>query len=342
MDAQRMDRFRQSLEERRESVVEWLRLAPPEERARVTNGVLSNGVDPNLTVVQELDRALERVGDGTFGRCDLCENDDVEEERLLLDFTTRVCLAHFSQAQLDALERDLELAAQVQLQLFPKWVPALNGVQLASNATAGRIVSGDYFDFFRFRNDDQGAIIADVMGAGLPAGILMSSLQASLRLVGPDYDDPDGLARRLNELFRYNLKLIRFISMVLVAFDPERRQFRYTNAGHNPPLLYRPIDGTYSWLKPTGPAIGLLPEPPFHTGTVDTKPGDVLVLYTDGLVEARFAGESPFGEERLLSYVAEHSDESADDVARGLWTAVRRHSGGGMTDDMAVIVARFV
>lgn len=343
MDPRTVEQFRRSIEARRDTVVEWLRRAPQEERDRISNGVIQDGQSEATTVLAQMDHALARVHDGTFGRCDLCDDgSDVEEDRLALDFTLRVCLAHFSSEQVKALERDLELAAQLQQQLIPQWVPAMNGIQFATHASAGRIVGGDYFDFFRFRNDDQGAIIADVMGAGLPAGMLMSNLQASLRIVGPDFDAPDHLATRLNELFRYNIKLIRFISMVLVAFDPERNQIRYTNAGHNPPLLWRPSDGKHAWLRPTGPAIGLLPDAPFSTATVDTRPGDLLVLYTDGVVEAKSGDGTPFGEDRLLDVVSSTDGRDAEEVVSLLWQAVRHFSNGATTDDVAMLVARFL
>lgn len=342
MDSRVMHRFRQSLANRRENLVDWLQNAPVEERERISNGVLHDvGRNTDPTVVAELDQALARVEEGTFGVCKMGDG-DVEEDRLVMDFTTCVCLAHYDEAQLRALERDLEMAAQVQQQLFPQGVPALSRVQIATHATAGRIVGGDYFDFFRFRNDNQGAIIADVMGAGLPAGMLMSNLQASLRILGPDYDGPNLLAHRLNELFRYNLKLIRFISMVLLAFEPEEQRIRYTNAGHNPPLFWNGSTGTHRWLKPNGPAIGLLPEPSYVTDVVETKPGDVLILYTDGLLEARATDGAHFGEDRLISFIAGHHERPAEELVSSLWTAVRQYSDSVMNDDVALLVAKFI
>lgn len=326
---------------RRDNVDAWLRRADPEEKARLSNGLLNGEAGhEHQTVVDDLSGAADRVQKGIFGRCDLCDG-YVEADRLMLDFTTRVCLDHYSGQQLALLERDLEMAAQIQQQLFPQWVPALNGVQLASHAAPGQIVSGDYFDYFTFRNDDQGAVIADVMGGGVSAAMLMSSLQSSLRLLGPAYDEPGQLAERLNAHYRYNLRLIRFITLVLLALDPDNNRIRYANAGHNPPLLLR-ADGSADWLRPTGPAIGLLPEATFETVTLDTNPGDVLVLYTDGLVEAASRDGSQFGEERLLEAVASHNAHRADELLAGLWNAVARHCDGKLSDDAALLVARFV
>lgn len=330
-----------TVESRRDDVEAWLERASPEEKRRLSNGLLDRmSPEDRRTVANELNEAAEQARNGTFGKCDLCDG-YVEPERLVLDFTTRVCLDHYTGKQLEDLERDLELAAQIQQHLFPQWVPALDRVEIASHAAPGRIVSGDYFDFFSFRNDDQGAIIADVMGGGVPAGMLMSNLQASLRILGPEYESPGDLAGRLNELFRYNLRLIRFISLVLLAVDRENRRIRYANAGHNPPLLLR-ASGEICWLRPTGPAIGLMPEASFETVTVDTNPGDLLVLYTDGLVEARGADGSQFGEGGLLGAVSTRNGRSADAVLAELWNAVQHHCGGVLDDDAALLVARFV
>jgi sigma-B regulation protein RsbU (phosphoserine phosphatase) len=261
-----------------------------------------------------------------------------EPERLALDFTTSVCLDHYTADQRRALEDDLELAARVQQQLFPCCVPALPGVQVAAHAHPARILSGDYYDFFFLGEQVQGMVIADVMGKGVAAAMLMASLQASLRILGPEAAALDALAARLNALFRDTVKLIRFITLCLVALDAETGVLRYVNAGHNPPLLWDAARRTVRWLKPTGPALGLLPSPTYRTEAVQLHPGDVVVLYTDGLVEARDAAGEGFGEERLADYVRRHTDAPADRLLAGLRQAAARFAGGHLHDDVALLV----
>ncbi|MDX1545874.1 MAG: PP2C family protein-serine/threonine phosphatase [Rhodothermales bacterium] len=330
MDDSLLQRFREGLERHRAALVTWLGNggahpeAPPEER---------------VPVLAEIDAALCCIDAGAFGQCTACTG-EVEPERLALDFTTSVCLDHYTEAEKRALERDLELAAGVQRHLFPCCVPALPGFDVAAHAKPAHIVGGDYYDFYPSLDCHQGFAIADVMGKGLPASMLMANLQASLRILGPDYREPHALAERLNGLFRYNLKLIRFISLCLVTLDAEAGRLRYCNAGHNPPLRWNAASHTAEWLGPTGPALGLVPEPAYTSRSVPFEPGDVVVLYTDGLVEARNPAGGEFGAERVAAYVEQHAGDPAEALRAGLWAYARAFSGGHLGDDVAAMVIR--
>lgn len=338
MDRRTLTRFRGALARHRDQLLGWLQQAPPplvHHLAPSGNGP----APPSPDVLPAVDTALARIDDGTFGKCMLCPG-DVEPERLTLDFTTRVCLDHFSPTQRRALEDDLQMAARVQQHLFPACLPALPGFDLAAHAHPAHIVGGDYYDFFFAGDRAQGMAIADVMGKGVPAAMLMANLQASLRILGPEYDDLAALATRLNTLFRYNLKLIRFLSICLLTVDVETGRLRYSNAGHNPPLVRQAATGTNCWLKPTGPAIGLMAEPTYTAAEIRLAPGDVVVLYTDGLVEARAPGAAPFGEDLLARYVADHAADPADALLSGLWQAAARHAGGTLQDDTALLVLK--
>lgn len=293
--------------------------------------------DGQLEMVSRIDEALDRVENGTFGQCEQCDG-EVEAERLVLDFTTSVCLDHYSKEQIRALENDLELAAKVQRHLLPGSLPALAGVQLAVLARPARIVGGDYYDFFRYKNCCQGLAIADVMGKGVSASMLMANLQASLRIMGPDFPELPPLATRLNELFRYNLKQIRFITLFLAGFDPETHEMHYLNAGHNPPLLWNAESRSVRWLKPTGPAIGLMPEAHYTAETLQLREGDMLVMYTDGLVEAR-NGEAEFGTAGLSDYTLENHTKAPEHFLNGLLDKVKAF-GAEFRDDLTLMVLK--
>lgn len=340
MDRTMLTRFRDTLTRHRDHLLTWLNgEAPAPVLDRCGVGRDGAGKCTPMDAVTALDEALDRIDHGAFGRCTLCDG-EVEPERLELDFTTCVCLSHYTEAQIRHLERDLELAARVQQQLFPACVPALPGIQVAAHAHPAHLLSGDYYDFFAYENGVQGFGIADVMGKGLPASMLMANLQASLRILGPEYEDLGALMVRLNELFRHNLKLIRFISVCLLALDPRTRQLRYANAGHNPPLFWEAANRSVHWLKPTGPAIGLLHAPSFHTDTLALQPGDLVVLYTDGLVEMRSPAGEAFGDERLAHFVTHHHGEPAEAILRGLRSAALRFAGGRAQDDLALLVLK--
>ena len=335
MNKEILNRFRRALVRHRDSLRNWLSSdSSAKERCLCGEGQKCEAT------LHAHDAAIACIDRGDFGICTVC-GEDMAPERLEMDFTASVCLEHYSQEKLRALERDLELAAKVQQQLLPAAYPALPEVDIAAMARPAQIVGGDYYDFFCTPAGLQGFAIADVMGKGLPASMLMSSLQASLRIIGPEYQELPDVAARLNELFRYNLKLIRFITLFLCAVDPQKQQIVYTNAGHHPPLL-RKRSGEVEWLNPTGPAIGLIHAPEYKASCARFGPGDMLLLYTDGLLEARNELEEEFGEERLAGFAHDHANGDAKTFLARLHREVERFTGGKIHDDLTLLVLKAV
>lgn len=337
MDTKFLNTIHRTLLRHKTNLVEWLKNGS----SKNLHMGLSEQDDPKmeeLEIISEIDKALGHVEDGSFGKCELCSG-EVESDRLILDFTTGVCLAHYTEDEIRQLERDLELAGKVQQHLLPGSLPALNGVQMAVMSRPAGVVGGDYYDFFRYKEHSQGLAIADVMGKGVPAGMLMANLQASLRIMGPEYPDLASLANRLNELFRYNLKQIRFITLFLAGFDPKTRLMHYINAGHHPPILWNAISQSYKWLKPTGPAIGLAPNTDYTAETVQFEDGDMLIMYTDGLVEARNKEKKEFGVDRLLQYTTSNYMHPPDHFLNGLMSEVETF-GADIKDDLTLIVLK--
>ena len=333
MDNITLDRFRHALTKHRDTLLEWINTDSPHKEVHFGS---ANSKDV-FHVISELKDAIERIDSREFGHCTEC-NGEVEPERLALDFTTCVCLDHYSKDQIHALENDLELAAKVQRQLLPGYIPSLPGMQIAVHAESARVVGGDYFDFYQYDSSSaQGVALADVMGKGLPASILMSNLQASLRILGPEHHELHNLAVRLNKLFRYNLTLIRFITIFLVKIDIESGIMHYCNAGHNPSLWWHAASHSIRWLHPTGPAIGLTHDPEYMSKTISLNSGDLILLYTDGLTEARNPKAEEFGEQRLASYIKDHVGDSSDNILLGLRQAAANFAGG-FQDDVTILV----
>lgn len=334
MNNETLNKFSQALVLHRDALLEWLNTDSPQKNIRLGGAEVKDV----LQVVSEIKNALERIDNGEFGRCTNC-GDDIETERLELDCTTQVCLDHYSEAQINALERDLELAAKVQRQLMPYKVPTLSGIQIAVKIEPAQIVGGDYFDFFSYQDGSQGMAIADVMGKGLSASMLMSNLQASLRILGPNHKELHTLAIRLNELFRYNLKLISFITIFLARIDIKANILHYCNAGHNPAIWLEAASGSMSWLKPTGPAIGLTQNAKFESEKLQFSSGDLLLLYTDGLIEARNSQGEEFGEKRLSNYIKDNHNKSANVILKRLLDTARSFAGK-FHDDVTLLVIK--
>ncbi len=329
-----LERFRSAFSARRESVLAWLS-SDPDAR----NRCLAGRTESEICVVDELTEAIACTETGEFGQCDRCDG-EVELELLRTDFTTSVCLSCLEEEELRTLEQDLELAARVQQQLFPRFVPALAGVEFAAHVRPARFVGGDYYDFFPFADNTQGAVVADVMGKGLAASMLMSNLQASIRILGPMYEDPSDLLARLNELFRYNVAMTGFISILVVKVDPDKNCLRYASAGHNPAVLWRSESGRIDYLDPTGPAIGLVHDPGYKSSVTSLSAGDILIMYTDGVTESRDKNGRELGVSGIEAVIRGGSLRSAAELVDDVRVRLEDHSNGESIDDTTLLVVK--
>ncbi len=332
------DRVRTSLVQQRQNLTTWLYNTPPQTK-QLRLGPANEGAV--RTHLQVLDNALQKAADHTLGVCEVC-HDYVEPSRLEMDYTACVCLEHLAVEERRRLEADLELSQKVQQALLPQQVPNIPGLELAAFSQPARIVGGDYFDFLHFRDNTHGLVIADVVDKGLAASLLMASLQASLRILVADSDSPAKVVERLNSLLIHNIHLTQFVTLFLGRYDPATHTLHYCNAGHNPPLLYRGIsNGTErgQWLPPTGAAIGLVEEFAFRDEAITLKPDDVLLLYTDGVTEARNLQGEEFRPQGLFDFIQQHAGLQAPDLIRELRRVLQEFTGGQPLADDTTIVA---
>ncbi len=337
-----IDRVRSSLLDQRQNITQWLHSTSPHERQIRLGPANEQAVQAHLQV---LDAALEKAENQTLGICEVC-HDTIDASRLEMDYTACICLDHLAAEEKRRLEFELELSQKVQQALLPQEVPSIPGLNLAAFSQPAHIVSGDYFDFFHFRDDTHGLVIGDVVDKGMPASLLMASLQASLRILIADIDSLAEVAQRLNELFIHNIRLTQFVTLFLSRYDPVARTLQYCNAGHNPPLLYRKTqDGAeeIQWLQPTGAAIGLVEMSQFKSEVISLLPGDVLVLYTDGVTEARNPQAEEFTTTRLVDFVRQHADQSPADLMHDLRRALQEFTQGSpLADDTTIVAGRLV
>jgi sigma-B regulation protein RsbU (phosphoserine phosphatase) len=339
MDTTLLRQIRTSLLEQRQSLANWLSTTPARERQIRLGPVDEQAVQTHL---RTLDTAIEKTEDQTLGLCEVC-HDYIEPDQLVVDYTRCVCLEHLSAEERGRLELELELSAKVQQALLPQQVPEIPGLELAAFSRPADIAGGDYFDFFRFQDEAPGLAIGDVAGHGIAASLLMASLLATLRTLVPDHGAPTEVIRRLNLLFSHNIQMTSFVTLFLGRFDPQTYALTYCSAGHNPPLLYSRSNGKeqISWLRPTGAAIGLVEEFQFGTETVLLVPGDVLVLYTDGITEAMDPQGEEFGQDRLAELVRHGSHRSAQEL---VWNVRQRLQaftrGQPFADDITLIICR--
>jgi sigma-B regulation protein RsbU (phosphoserine phosphatase) len=245
-------------------------------------------------------------------------------------------------AQREVLNRELAIAREVQQRLFPQQCPSIPGVELVGLCRPAREVGGDYYDFFTLPQGILALAIGDVSGKGVPASLLMASLQASLRgqtLAGAA--NIDCLMANVNSLVYAASSINRYATFFYAEYQPDRRLLTYVNAGHNPPILLR-RDSDVARLEAGGPPVGLLPEASYEGASVEVKPGDLLLLFTDGMSEAMNVADEEWGEERLLCVLKNSSAAKPASIASALFQAADKFTGSApQHDDMTVVIASF-
>jgi phosphoserine phosphatase RsbU/P len=254
-------------------------------------------------------------------------------------------IEHTRLAEVEQTERmfakELEQAAEIQRSLLPTCAPQVAGLDLAGYNAACRTVGGDYYDFMAYPDGRVGMLVGDVAGKGMPAALLMSSLQARVQVL---FDDPVNLAAlvaRLNRIISANCPSNRFITFFFGVLDPKTGEFTYVNAGHNPPLLVR-ADGTVERLECTGLILGILPAAPYDQKTCPLEPGDMVVLFSDGVTEAcRPDVDEEFGEERLAQSLAALRDLPAQSIVEAINQQVQEFTcGAPPADDITLVIAK--
>jgi phosphoserine phosphatase RsbU/P len=235
-----------------------------------------------------------------------------------------------------AQDREIAEARSIQQGFLPKEIPQMQGYQIAGAWQPARVVGGDYYDVLPFGRETLGVCIADVAGKGLPAALLMSNLQAAFRGFASPAVSPENLCDKLNSLICHNIANDRFITFFYAQLDGATRQLRYTNAGHNAPIVVR-NDGTHDRLREGGGILGVFPVQSFDMGTYDLGPGDRVLLFTDGVTEAPNAEGEEFGEARLLQLLVENRDLSAENLQKKVLTVVAEFCRGHWHDDATII-----
>jgi phosphoserine phosphatase RsbU/P len=246
-------------------------------------------------------------------------------------------------AQRERMNREIEIAREVQQRLFPQSIPEIAGVGLAGMCRPASEVGGDYYDLIEMEDGHLGFAIGDVSGKGISAALIMASLRASLR--GLILNDPGDLAQmmqKVNRLVYEASSSSRYATFFFAILDPQTREFRYVNAGHNPPVLLNKA-GELRRLEACGPVVGLLPLAVYETGSMILEPGDLLIAYTDGISEAMTAEDEEWGEARMLEAVPRRPTALAAEVMEQIFRAADEFTAGAeQHDDMTLLVMKII
>jgi sigma-B regulation protein RsbU (phosphoserine phosphatase) len=236
----------------------------------------------------------------------------------------------------------LEIAREVQEDLFPQRLPSVPGLDYCGHCRPAREVGGDYYDFLELPGGRLGFAVGDVSGKGVGAALMMASLEASLRALASVIADPAELMDRVNNLVREASATNRYATLFYAEYDPAGRRLSYVNAGHNPPIILRNCAGSYRVfrLETGGPVIGLLPYR-YERGVFAHEVGDLVILFTDGVSESMNARFEEWDEGRLIEVAKTFRDSPALEVMRRILAAAEAFaSGAPQHDDMTVLVFR--
>ena len=268
------------------------------------------------------------------------------EDLDLLTVMANVAAIRIEHARLNEIEQneklmELELsqASEIQQTLLPPCAPPFEGFDLAGLNLCCRTVGGDYFDFLPYQDGRMGLVVGDVSGKGMPAALLMSSLQARVQMLRETMPQPDHAVTTLNRNIAERCPVGKFITFFFGLLD-SAGLFEYSNAGHNYPLVLR-ANGQVEQLKGNGMVMGLFPSVFYPLKSIRLEPGDLLALYSDGVTEASDDEDKEFGEDGLTDFLLQNRHLPCEDIAKHLVEHVRTFRGNpSFTDDFTVLLAK--
>lgn len=235
----------------------------------------------------------------------------------------------------DQLEQ--QEAAQIQRALMPGEIAAQDGLTIAAASQSARTVGGDYYDVIRLGEHRSAVCIADVVGKGVGAALLMSNLQAAVRTLAPEIAEPRSFCERVNQTILANTVPGKFITFFYCVVDSDEQRIRYTNAGHTWPILGR-ADGGYERLNSEDVVLGMVHRWDYHQQETRLRRGDRLVFFTDGITECLNENGDEFGEERLIDLITRNVQLSAAELRDTIFKSAREHCNHALSDDATLIV----
>jgi len=278
-----------------------------------------------------------RTGVGPFRRSD---------RRTLELFANQAAIAlenarlHREALEKQRLEREMELAAEIQQRLLPTAVPEVSGFELLGWSRPAQLVGGDYYDLIALKEGSWGLVVGDVSGKGMPAALMVSTVHSALRLLLDQFEVGPALIERLNRHIAETSAPNKFITFFMAEVDSDQNEVRFLNAGHNPAILMdtagRPVE-----LRTGGLPLGLLPRGSYREGECEMQPGDLLCIYSDGITEAISASDEEFGEDRLVEVLAECRREPLQSIIAAIDRATASFAVGmPQADDQTLLLLR--
>jgi phosphoserine phosphatase RsbU/P len=269
--------------------------------------------------------------------------DDLEVLQFFADaaaISIEKAMLHRQLVDKELVDKQLELARDLQWRLFPSLPPRLPGYDIAGVCLPAEQIGGDYYDFIPLEGSNVGLAVADVSGNGIAAALFMSAFRGLLRTHACSSCKPAHTMRKINRQLPNFTSASHFVSAVYATLDPLAGEFTYVSCGHPPPLLVH-SDGSWERLAVHGPVLGIFQAPAYPTDVRQLEPGDIVVLYTDGVVELTNPEEQEFGIERLAEALRYERHLAANELIQQVFRHTREFSGSqSYVDDFTLVVAK--
>ncbi len=269
--------------------------------------------------------------------------DDVEVLRFFADaaaISIEKAMLHRHLLEKKRIDDQLEIAREVQTHLLPSISPDIPGYDIAGVCIPTWQIGGDYFDYIKLVNDQLGIVVADVSGKGIPAALIMATFRAVIRGHTRSGSELSQILPAVNTRLRESIRLNAFVTSIYGVLDAGAGNFTYANCGHNPPIIIR-ADGKKEELKYGGPPLGILEDASYEAGEIKLASGDLLVLYTDGVMENEDSDGREFGVERLASTLHQALNLSASSMINEVVQATRKFSSAdSFKDDFTLVIIK--
>lgn len=241
------------------------------------------------------------------------------------------------------LQREISLAKNIQVSLLNGKTPEFEGGEVLGTSLPARLIGGDYYDFYPLVNGKIRIVIGDVMGKGIPAAMLMILTRGAFRSAAESTQSPSETLTAMNRALYHDLRKLRsFVTLYCADWDPKTRTFTYANAGHNLPLLIKKNNRQVSILPNTaGIMVGGLPDQGYEEGSITLDEGDIVFLYTDGIVEAQNIEKEQYKLERLIETLICHQELAVGDIEQCVMKSINEFTDGvPQRDDITMVLLK--
>jgi len=317
-------------------------------------GVFAAGVALIYLLIAVFVRPIQALTDGVRAIGEGSLNDEIKIEgpkeigeiaRAFNEITSKFREAQKNVVEQERLQKEMQVAQEIQHTLLPKRVPEIGGYDIASYYKAAKEVGGDYYDFVKVDDDTLGVVVADVSGKGVPGSLVMTMIRTALRMEARGNYSAAEVMSRMNDFVTEDMKKGMFVTIFYSILDSKNRIISYASAGHNPMILYRAeTDETY-FLNPRGFPVGIsLPDDTLFRRSIDVekvklKKDDMLVIYTDGVTEAMNENRDQYGEERLIQLIKASGKLSPQEFIDRLSEHIKDFTGDQPQNDDITVVA---